>query len=58
MAPTLITVAVIASRMMNRENDFSRLKAIRRAINEGIFKRNVIEWSKITGARRLVKFLC
>src|ERR1700744_4625943 len=58
MAPTLITVAVIASRMMNREKDFSRLKAMRRAIKEGVFKRNVIEWSKIPGARLLVKYLC
>jgi hypothetical protein len=58
MAPTLMIVAAIASRMINREKDRSRLKAMRRAIKEGVFKRNVIEWSKIAGVQLLVKFLC
>jgi len=38
MAATLIAVAVIASRMMNREKDRSRLKATRRAMNAATFK--------------------
>jgi hypothetical protein len=37
MAATLITVAVIASRMIKRENECSRLNAIRLAMNKGVF---------------------
>ena len=38
MAAMLIAVAVMASRMINREKDRSRLKATRRAINAATFK--------------------
>jgi hypothetical protein len=34
---TLMAVAKIESRMMNRENDFCWLKAIRRAMKEEMF---------------------
>ena len=37
MAATLISVAAIASRMMNFENDCCRLKAIRLAIKAEMF---------------------
>lgn len=37
MTATLITVAVTESRMMNLENDFCRLKAIRRAMKDEMF---------------------
>jgi hypothetical protein len=36
---TEITVAVIESRIMNREKDFCRLKAIRLAMREEMFTR-------------------
>jgi hypothetical protein len=45
MAATLITVAQMASLMMNREKDRWRLKAIRRAIKAATFKLvDVINW--------------
>jgi hypothetical protein len=34
---TLMAVARMESRMINRENDFCWLKAMRRAINDDIF---------------------
>jgi hypothetical protein len=37
MAATLMTVAAMASRMMNLEKDLSPLKAILRAMKEGMF---------------------
>jgi hypothetical protein len=37
MAATLMTVAAMARRMMNLEKDFSLLKAILRAMKEGMF---------------------
>ena len=37
IAATLIVVAAIANRMMNREKDCSRLSAIRLAMNKGVF---------------------
>jgi hypothetical protein len=40
MAATLITVALIASLMMNREKDCCRLKAMRLAIKEATFNRH------------------
>jgi hypothetical protein len=37
MAATLMVVAAIANRMMNREKDCCRFSAIRLAMNKGVF---------------------
>ena len=42
IAATLMIVAAMARRMMKRENDLSRLKAIRRAIKAGTFKEAIL----------------
>ena len=46
MAATLIAVADMAIRMMNRENDGWVLKIIRRATNSGKFKTGYFSQSK------------
>lgn len=41
MAITLMMVAAMESRMMNRENDFCWLNAMRRAMKEEMFIREM-----------------
>jgi hypothetical protein len=51
MAAMLIAVAVTASRMMNRENDLCRLKAMRLAIKAGTFNRHDLLINGIDGQK-------
>jgi hypothetical protein len=51
MAAMLIAVAVTASRMMNREKDRCRLRAMRRAIKEATFNRHGLKINGIGGQK-------